>query len=92
MPGFDKNFAFLQHDQPALLIEPHIHRTVGVQIQHSAVRQTHGALLTGRGALIGEPVIQRQKAFAGEQPHTDQHHNAGQPTAQSAHPAANAFA
>ncbi|MOA55069.1 hypothetical protein D3C78_1787950 [compost metagenome] len=41
--GFDQDFAFLQDDQSLLLIETHVHRTVGVEVDQGAIIQANGA-------------------------------------------------
>ena len=90
--GFDEDFAFLQHDQPALLIEAHVDGTVGVEVDQRAVRQFQRALLAGGGALVGQPIVDRHVAFAGKQCQAAHQRNTRQAAAQLAHALANALA
>ncbi|MNN21645.1 hypothetical protein D3C81_1349750 [compost metagenome] len=66
MAGFNQDFAFLKHDAPLLLIEAHIQGAVGVEIDQCAIRQAQGALLANGGALVGQPVIDRQVTWPGK--------------------------
>ncbi|MNQ97444.1 hypothetical protein D3C85_1130950 [compost metagenome] len=92
MTGFDKDFAFLKDDQALLLIETYVHGAVGIEVDHGAVGQAKGALFAGRGALVGQPIIDRQIPFAGEQRQADHRDDTGQPTTDFAHAPTNAFA
>ncbi|MNP11281.1 hypothetical protein D3C76_1034600 [compost metagenome] len=92
MTGFDQDFAFLQDDQSLLLIETHVHRTVGVEVDQGAIIQANGALLTGGGALVGQPIVDWQVTLTGKQRQPQHCNDAGQAAAKLAHPPANAFA
>ncbi len=92
MPGLDQDLAFLKHDPPLLLVEAHIQRTVGIEVDHRAVGQAQGALLAGGGALVCQPVVHRQVAFPGKQRQGAEQHDAGDPATQLAYPPAQAFA
>ncbi|MNQ43158.1 hypothetical protein D3C85_568780 [compost metagenome] len=92
MTGFNQDFAFLKHDAPLLFIETHIQRTVGIEIDQRAVSQTQGALLANGGALVGQPIVDRQVTIPGEQGQADHGNDTGDTVAKLAHSPANAFA
>ncbi|MNG07427.1 hypothetical protein D3C84_907260 [compost metagenome] len=92
MAGFDEDFPFLQNDQPLLFIEANVHGAVGVEVDQRTVAQAQGALLAGGGALVGQPVIDRQVTITDEQRQADHRNDARHAAAQFAHLPANAFA
>ena len=92
MTGFDEDFPVLKNHPALLLIKAHVHGTVGVEVDHCAVAQAQSALLAGGGALIGQPIVNRQITLTGEQRQTNHRHDARHAAAQFAHTSANAFA
>ncbi|MOA29039.1 hypothetical protein D3C78_1500260 [compost metagenome] len=90
MAGLDEDLAVLQDDSSLLLIEAHVQRTVGVEVDHRAIGQAQGALLARGGALVGQPIADGQVAFAGKQAQANHQHHAGHAAAQLAYPTSNA--
>jgi hypothetical protein len=89
--GLDEDFAFLQHNQPALLIKTHVDGAMGIEVDPGAIGQFQRALLAGGGALVGQPIVDRYVAFAGEQRQAAHQRDTGKAGAQLAHTLADAL-
>ncbi|MCY1417974.1 hypothetical protein D9M71_335200 [compost metagenome] len=70
----DENFAALQHEQALALVEAHVHRAVGIQLQLAAVGQHDAAALADAGAVIGhQPLPGRDVAAQPQRRAADQY-------------------